>query len=270
MNEYNYTNYAGDFDGQSNGITYPFARIRQKPLMSEDGDSVVSPAGTFMFTDDRESGKELLFLMLFSKKGRVKWDSPDDEKPSCRSINGDFPMQNIFANTCRECPHSVWGKNGVKPACDETLSFLCLDTDMNPFIMQFKGTGVKPARDFVQAILSKANKDGLAPWHYAVELKTKKIDKSSYTYYLPVFPDNFVALEEDQRVQIDEIREGLKDEWERVVKNYGTDALPAGQSAPALPPTGVVFPPNEDDEAIVVEVTEVVENVGNPFKKRSE
>lgn len=183
--------------------TLPYISIRQKN--HKDGKDaeiewelgwwkVATPPGQRV--NDIES---LRLTVLFFKRARTYFRE-GDEKPYCKSIDGDVGMlmtEETDNGKCATCKYSkfVVQKEGQKPkpACAEGRNLYAIVEGIGPAIIRLGVSSIKPWRAFDNLVGTKRiDFNGVVkrvPWFFSiVELGTVRVDRTGLDPYWVVEP----------------------------------------------------------------------------------
>ncbi len=159
--------------------------------------------GKFRDYITQEHFDAITVVPLHITTGRVMFPPDKDDftlKPLCRSNDGIVPSQYVEtpqASSCGSCRYSKWGKvNGksIRPDCSETYTmFVIVKESELPRRVKFKGTGIKPLKEFMERIetdrMRLKAKEGRKPnlFEYVFTLSSQEIIGKSGKYFIPMF-----------------------------------------------------------------------------------
>jgi len=172
------------FDG-SDMVIPRLALIQPTSKAAADGDAT---PGTLRCNLSGESYEQIRLVPLFLRKGRVLFVE-GDERPSCASDDNITPSPRIerpVAKRCEGCPRQQW-VDGVPPDCALVYSMFALNLDENetPFIIQLKGSAVKPTKRLISFFSLRR----LSPFNISCLLKPSKMKNSRGTFFVPDFTE---------------------------------------------------------------------------------
>jgi hypothetical protein len=145
----------------------PFVQIRQKPLVSEQGETLRNPGG-FSVSDpgdaDADDVKELHLAILDNRVCRVYFENLTDTQPVCKSndgVHGSRPREGDCYETCATCALSFFGDS--RPRCREGRNVFAFDLLRERFVVfTFSPSGLKPWRAYQSVLEHYAREKGLA------------------------------------------------------------------------------------------------------------
>lgn len=214
-----------------------------QPTSREATDGDASP-GVLLCNLSGESYEAIRFVPLFLRKGRVMFRE-GDERPSCASDDNVTPSPRIespIQKKCDGCPRQQW-LDGVPPDCALVYSMFALNLDAGdaPFILQLKGTAIKPTKRLISYFTLRK----LSPFAVSCTVKPSKTKNSRGTFYVPEFVDikpvdpadkyreQFLALRGYDVAKTYEAEEGAADDKEPPVNTLngpspleGEDEIP--------------------------------------------
>lgn len=120
-----------------------WVKIRQTPLMSPDGKSVVSEAGKWCYSDGRDPEPSVLRgVLLHAESARVHVTG-DEGALDCFSIDGRYPQTAKHARSCAECPVGpvVFGS---RAKCREQIRLLVMDAGQEMDMSSLPGAAFLP------------------------------------------------------------------------------------------------------------------------------
>lgn len=225
-----YAQQLGGFTGTENmrpqDLRVPRVRIVQ-PTAKE------GTQGTFLHNYGEEY-PAMMIVVVKTELNRIYWHpDPTVEEVLCRSFDGLVPDSRIEeppSRFCTQkkknkagilvdapvCPKALWlpsekdPKKQERPDCDEVVAWLCIDFDsMQPFWIQFAGSGIGPARDY-QSRFALSRRPLFSD---VVEMSLKAVTVPQ-KHYVPMFtkPRRLMAPELEQVLPI---VVGLKDATNR-------------------------------------------------------
>lgn len=158
-----------------------------QPTSREATDGDASP-GVLLCNLSGASYEQIRFVPLFMRKGRVLFVE-GDERPTCASDDNVTPSARIeqpIKKKCAGCPRQEW-IDGVPPDCAMVYSIFALNLDAGeaPFILQCKGTAIKPTKKLISYFTLRK----LSPFSVACTIKPSKTKNSRGTFYVPEFID---------------------------------------------------------------------------------
>jgi hypothetical protein len=119
----------------------------------------------------------LKFIPLFLAKNRIKFKVPVGTGIDCQSLNGKTGGR-LSPASCLACPHSQFGEDGKRPACDEFKGLVSLLDDGSLIAVSTKSTGLSKTKE----LLSKLRLRNLPMFGSIVEVKVVDETKNNNTY----------------------------------------------------------------------------------------
>ena len=214
----------------------PFVSIRQKPQMSDDGKDITAKPGGFKYQDpvievgDVDGDTGLLVSFLTSRTGRTLWEKDNNEKPMCKSIDGQTGVGNP-GGSCLQCPAGRWGEHGEKPQCNQEMNLLCLDhsiTKGNPlYILKLGRSGLKPWGNFRRLAKTKTYRapGGMRPIpiHFMKVLVTTKYESDPLPHFIPIIQIIETASSDVIKL-LKDTRESFSDSFNKTVEQVDVAA----------------------------------------------
>ena len=193
-------------DFPQSGLVGGVIKIRQKPVIADDGSTVLKKAGVFFEALKPDRQEESWFqetstldcIFLYYRNERAHFSSRASKTVDCRSYNGEFPEKYVYSSSCAQCPMNeknivdVEGKN----ACKHYISLLVLiknPTEKNkdkvfvPYTIQVGKSGFKNVASFINGVVKNHIERTLKVPYYAFKT-TITLSKEGGEFYVPVFP----------------------------------------------------------------------------------
>lgn len=197
-----------------------------QPTSREAADGDATP-GTVVCNLSGAAYDAIKLVPLFLRKGRVLFRE-GDERPTCASDDNIVPsprIENPIQKKCAGCPRQEW-VDGVPPDCALVYSIFALNLTAGeaPFILQCKGTAIKPTKK----LISYFTLQKLSPFSVSCTLKPAKTKNSRGTFFVP----DFVGME------VIEPRDKYRDQFLAlrgydVQKTYDAEEGAADEAPPA-------------------------------------
>lgn len=126
-------------------MTVPRYRLIQNT--SSDG-----TPGKFVSTLSGQEVDTITAVLMKVTKTRVMWPVAFSrgDKPECRSEDGKHKANGIGTGVCDTCPYGKWDGR-----CKTSYTFLGVDDNSEPFMINIKGSSIKPLKKFLTRILMK-------------------------------------------------------------------------------------------------------------------
>jgi len=167
-----------DFDERD--MIIPRAVIPQATSGADKG-----TAGMICVNLTGEEYSEIPVVILRHTKGKVLYneDYKKDDSAICWSRDAKTPgdaVEDPMASSCANCEYGQWkkvdGKN-VKPACSDTRTLLCVDTNtFVPFFISLHGLSIKPLNGAMTAIKLRGKAANLPLWGYSTTIGVQTMD----------------------------------------------------------------------------------------------
>ena len=207
----------------------PIVSIRQKEVRSENGRTVLIPAGGFKMYDSVAKALEtnvqdvegdLIVSLLRDQDGRTYWKDLDAAKPDCKSINGKIGVGNpggqcIDSQGLPVCPKAQWTKHpdtgaDIRPECSAEVNLLAYDhTLQSCYVLRLGRSGIKPYSDF-KKLVARGIKGQQIPLPFLKVRISTRYETEPQPHFVPRFGiegaidkptlDKFRILREDQSV----------------------------------------------------------------------
>ena len=263
------------------GLVGGVIKIRQKPVIADDGTTVLKKAGVFFEAVKPDRQEESWFqdtqtlecIFLYYRTERAHFSSRSSRTVDCRSYNGIFPEKYVYASSCDQCPMNeanitdTEGKN----ACKKYTSLLVLvknpkekdrEKVLVPYTIQVGKSGFNNVAAFVNGVIKNHIERNLKVPYYA--LKTKiTLSKEGGEFYVPVFPTYQYYTEQKEALlqgkgMSKELFQWIKSKREELLRRFVVEGYPALR-AEALPSGGARSLPSNAIETSFQEVNELLE-----------
>lgn len=175
----------------------PFAAIRQKPLLNDNGNTI-HPAGGFKIKHkdhpdipDVDGELGLYVSIISDMTGRVWFEKLTDEQPKCKSIGGLVGI-GLPGGQCKICELSQFKPDGKRPDCAQQINLLCWDHTIKAlYVLNLGPSGLAPYDDFKRFMESQkvvvAGINYSLPVHYAIVRITATYKKDPAPHFIPRF-----------------------------------------------------------------------------------
>ena len=187
---------------------FPYLSIRQKDHADSDDTEIEWKKGWWKSSMKSDDIEKLKITVLFWNKARTYFRE-GDEKPYCKSINGEngsLITSDTNQGNCPSCPYGQWqaGDNGKqkKPVCSEGRNIYAMVEGIGPAVIRLGVSSIAPWKAFDnlmknQAVVHNGQTHRL-PWiFHIVELKTEVVKRSGFDPYFVVAPVN-LGLNKDK------------------------------------------------------------------------
>ena len=236
-------------------------KIRQKPVLSDDGQTILKKAGVFYETVPPSRDEESWFkdtnvlecIFLHYREEAAHFPTRNSRTVDSRSLNGKYPERFVYSSDCASCPMNPKNMtergSDSKVPCKFYTSLLVLikkpgEKDIErafvPYTIQVTRSGFRNIASFINGTVRGHIMKNLKLAPYAFKTKITITKPKDQEYYVPVFPPaQYYTEQKELLVQGKGMPEDLfsfiKSKRAELLDRFIVDSGPAVKVEGALP-----------------------------------